>query len=119
MIAICFAQATGKFEGDIMRQLKADLGKDAEMKRHMKQLMPFASARAKAAEGEAGVQALALQTTYDELALWQSQVDYVKLALGLQEITILDFEEAEIPAFLQKKDPPTPGNPMMYCFAKE
>jgi leucyl-tRNA synthetase len=108
----------GNFPADLMRQMKEFCEGDPALKKDTKLLMQFGAFMRDEAK-DRGKDALAFEMTFDQKAILEENMAYIKRALELKEVSFYNVEEEGFPpACIDKKkaDIAVPGKPSFSFF---
>ncbi|XP_065207931.1 leucine--tRNA ligase, cytoplasmic isoform X2 [Planococcus citri] len=96
------------------KTISAALNPKAELKRHMKKVMPFVQAVKQKAE-QMGIAALQQNLSFDEHEVLRINLNYLKNTLELDDITLKYTDSADVPDNV--KEDCCPGAPHILLFA--
>lgn len=102
----------GNFPADLMKRMKDFCEGDPALKKDTKLLMQFGAFMRDEAK-DRGRDALAFEMTFDQKAILEENVTYIKRSLELKEVSFYNIEEGVFPPGVDKKkaDAAVPGKP--------
>lgn len=104
-------------DAELLEKVKASpLAGQADFKAVLKQVMPFLKHKVEEARGAAGAAALTAKLPFDERELFDSNKEYIKRALGLDDVAVhlAGSPEGKAAPPTAKVDQATPGRPAVF-----